>query len=373
WTSTLLGGVSILMLGQIYFFFAQIAEKKNPLHLLTIAVLVLWLGGVAGSYMFAWDESISWFDFDRDPKLIIWAIKAAISLFLLLIVSFFMDKEFRKNIRNHPPLYYLFSACIWLGIAIFWKFDLTGGALDRIFLTTYIYGFFSLTLFGSLSFVLPIMANEKPKSSSSVKFSLVLLNAAAAVFVWDEYRVREGVNSESELSILLDLLGPFLWGLAGFLFVLYVFDLIYKSGVSPSLVAMLVALSMFGFFVVDTLMKNLFDQWVDRSHFHFMFIGTLLITIMAVGSRLLVMQYNPTSQEIDMKSNGEGEYEISTLIRTIGMGVTILGVVGVLTSFTLEEYLLAAYSGLVLLIGLVTVEITMIYQMRSKIKNLITS
>ncbi|MCE7737446.1 MAG: hypothetical protein GPJ54_21325 [Candidatus Heimdallarchaeota archaeon] len=361
WTSTLLGGVSIIMLGQIYFFFAQVSEKKNAGHFLTLPVLVLWLIGVAGSYLIAWN--------DVDKGIFIFSMKLSIALFLLSILMFFLDDSFRSNIKNHPPLLLLLSALIWLAIAMFWRFDIDLGSLDRVFLTTYIYGFFSLTLFGSLSFVLPIITDQKRKSNSSVYFNLFLLNAAAIIFVYDKYL---DVEKRRE-SLILDLMGPFFWGLAGFLFIMYVFDLMYKSGVSATLIALLVALSMFGFFVVDTLMNNLFEQWILRRHFHFMFIGTLLITIISVGARLLVMQYDPSDQQ-RMKSEGDKlNFEASNLILNAGMITTILGVAGVLTGFTLENFIFAAISGVVLFIGLVMVQVIMIYQMRSTMKMAVTT
>ncbi|OLS21939.1 MAG: hypothetical protein HeimC2_31750, partial [Candidatus Heimdallarchaeota archaeon LC_2] len=286
WTSTLLGGISILMLGQIYFFFSQISEKKNPLHLGTIVVLISWLTGVISSYGVAWRE---W-----DKNLVIIPLQIAIALFLIIILVFFLDSNFRKNAKNHPALLYFLSACIWLSLAVFWRLDLELGSLDRVFLTLYIYGFFSLTLFGSLTFILPIMTEQRPKSNSSVYLTLFLLNAAAVVIGYGDYLLEE----TDKKYFFIDFIGPFLWGFAAFLFILYVFDLIYKSGVSPYLVALLIALSMFSFFVVDTLMKNLFEQWVSKRHFHFMFIGTLVMTIVAIGSRLIVMQYDPVTQKL---------------------------------------------------------------------------
>src|SRR3990172_1788127 len=54
WTSTLLGGVSILMLGQILFFLSYIGQKQHRLHFLQIAVLALWVLGIISNYLAAW-------------------------------------------------------------------------------------------------------------------------------------------------------------------------------------------------------------------------------------------------------------------------------------------------------------------------------
>lgn len=373
WTSTLLGGVSILMLGQIYFFFSQISEKKNPLHLFTIVVLVSWIIGVLSSYGVAWDKSINFWplgdlldklDIDRsiNKDFVIYPIQFAIALFLIIILVFFLDSDFRKNARNHPALLYFVSACIWLSLAVFWRLDLELGALDRVFLTTYIYGFFSLTLFGSLTFVLPIMTKQKPKSNFSVYFNLILLNLAAAIIVYYDYQIEEFDNNYFSLG----LIGPLVWAMAGFLFIMYVFDLIYKDGIAPYLVALLVALSMFGFFVVDTVMKNMFEQWVEKRHFHFMFVGTLIMTIVAIGSRLIVMQYNEdesNDEKVKSVDNSDSNRGRTNLISIIGIGLTILGVLGVLTGFTIENYMMAAISGVILFFGLLITEIIMISKM----------
>ncbi len=367
WTSTLLGGVSILMLGQIYFFFSQISEKKNPLHLATLLVLISWLIGVIFSYLVVWQDSfnipvLNDLIEEQGNDLVILPIQFAIALFLFILLFFFLDGDFRKNARTHPALFHFVSSCIWLSLAIFWKLDLELGALDRVFLTIYIYGFFSLTLFGSLTFVLPIMTNQKPKSNFSVYLNLILLNVAAVIIVYYDYRLVElDLN-----SFALGLLGPLIWGMAGFLFILYVFDLIYKDGISPYLIALLVALSMFSFFVIDTLMKNIFEQWVEKRHFHFMFVGTLIMTIVAIGSRLIVMQYdpnNPISEKAKPSENGGLKLERSNIISIVGIGLTLLGVSGVLTGFTIENVMMAAISGVILFFGLIITEMIMISKM----------
>jgi len=93
-----------------------------------------------------------------------------------------------------------------------------------------------------------------------------------------------------------------------------------------------------------------------------------LITIMAVGSRLLVMQYEPSNKERKKLEGTKLDYETSNIIRNVGMGITILGVIGVLTGFTIQNYLVAAITGFILFIGLVIVEVVMIYQVRSTMK-----
>ncbi|MHA2089289.1 MAG: hypothetical protein ACW98K_00395 [Candidatus Kariarchaeaceae archaeon] len=362
WTSTLLGGVTFMMLGQMYFFFSQVNGKPHKYHKYTLAVWGIWLLGLIFSYLSVWDDYNTYIDY------VILSFRIGSLAFTILLFAFFLDREFIEKFKNHYVLIFFPAAAFWLLIAVLLNFDISQGAtLNRMFLFTYIYGFFSLALFGSLLFVLPILFKQKPVSKVTVRRYFVLFNLAAIIILGDLYMIEERGNETYRGDWVMDFLGPGVWGLAGFLFILWVFDLIYKAGTSPSLVALQIALMMFGFFVLDTLMKNIFEAWVDRSHFHFLFIGTLLITIIAIGTRIIVMQYVPENgmiADIDRIT-----FSGSSGIRTGGILLTIAAVCGVLTGFTIEDYKVAGWSGVILFFGLIIVQFSLVFHLKAARKD----
>jgi hypothetical protein len=362
WTSTLLGGVTFMMLGQMYFFFSQVNGNPHKYHKYTLGVWGIWLLGLIFSYLSVWDDYNTYIDY------VILSLRIGSLGFTILLFAFFLDGEFIEKFKDHYSLIFFPAAAFWLLIAVLLDFDISRGAtLNRMFLFTYIYGFFSLALFGSLLFVLPILFKQKPVSKTTVRRYFVLFNLAAVIILGDLYMIEERGNETYRGDWVMDFLGPGIWGLAGFLFILWVFDLIYKAGTSPSLIALQIALMMFGFFVLDTLMKNIFEAWVDRSHFHFLFIGTLLITIIAIGTRIIVMQYVPegrtVTEDIDRIT-----FTGSSGIRTGGILLTIAAVCGVLLGFTIEDYKVAGWSGVILFFGLIIVQFSLIYQLKASRK-----
>jgi hypothetical protein len=357
WTSTLLGGVTFMMLGQMYFFFSQINGQPHKYHRLTILVWVFWIVGITASFLSVWE------DYDTYIPIVNYSFRIGSLIYVLLLAVFFLESRFVENFKQNYSLIFFPAAAFWLLVAFLLNFDISPGAsLNRMFLFTYIYGFFSMAFFGSLSFVLPILFKQKHMNRSTIRRYFILLNLAAIIILTDLYLIEEKGYSGYFGDALMDFLGPGLWGLAGFLFTLWVFDLMYKSGMNPSLLALLVALMMFGFFVIDTFMKNVFPSWIDRSHFHFLFIGTLLITIIAIGTRIIVMQYNPNTGTQD--SMDSLTLTGSSGLRTVGLIMTIIGVSGVLLGFTLEDYKIAGWLGIFLFFGLILVEVTLIYQLK---------
>jgi hypothetical protein len=360
WTSTLLGGVTFMMLGQMYFFFSQVNGKPHKYHRYTLGVWGVWLLGIIFSYLTVWKDYDTYIDY------VILSLRIGSILFVVLLFSFFMDEEFVDKFKDHYALIFFPAAAFWLLIAVLLNFDISSGAsLNRMFLFTYIYGFFSLALFGSLLFVLPILFKQNPVSKGTVRQYFVLFNLAAIIILGDLYMIEERrpITKSYTGDDIMDYLGPGIWGLAGFLFILWVFDLIYKAGTSPSLIALQIALMMFGFFVLDTFMKNVFEDWVDRSHFHFLFIGTLLITIIAIGTRIIVMQYVPEGGSV-IEDIDRITFTGSSGIRTAGILLTIAAVCGVLLGFTIEDYKVAGWSGVILFFGLIIVQFSLIYQLK---------
>lgn len=363
WTSTLLGGVTVLMLGQILFFFSQVSGKRNRLHWLSFGVLGCWLLGIICSYLSVW------VDYNTYIGIVRFMVKLAAFLFLVLVVSFFFDPSFRANMKTHPAIYHLLSGTIWFTIAVFWKFDIFSGSLDRLFLFTYIYGFFSLTLFGTLTFVLPILSHQKPRNYGAVRTNLIMLNLAGIFIIYDLY---ETITYEKD-NLFFDIAGPMIWGFAGFFFALYIFDIIYKSGPNTSLIAQIIAILMFEFFVFDTFMKNVFTQWVKYSHVHFLFIGAILLTIIATETRVMVLHYNPETQTFDEIKEEYSNPQLRKL-RNIGLVIAILAICGVLLGFTLtlaniKYYAISGVSGLALFVGLLIIEFSMFSQIQSMRKN----
>jgi hypothetical protein len=362
WTSTLLGGVTFMIFGQMYFFFSQINGEKHEYHRGMLVVWGIWLIGILSSYVSVWSDNES----EVNDFILNNSFKVGSLIFVLLLATFFFNSNFIENFKNHYSLIFFPAAAFWLLVAVLLNFDIRSSSLDRMFLFTYIYGFFSLALFGSLSFVLPIIFKQKPMSRGTIRRYFILLNLAAVLILGDLYMIEERGYDSYRGDWVIKYLGPAVWGLAGFLFILWVFDLIYKAGVNPSLIALLVALMMFGFFVLDTFMKNAFPVWVDRSHFHFLFIGTLLLTIIAIGSRIIIMQYTP--DQIDnshpLANIDKITFSGSSGVRTIGLLFTIAGVCGVLFGFTIDDYKVAGWSGILLFFSLLFVQITMVYQLR---------
>lgn len=340
WTSTLFGGVTLLMLGQIFFFLSHLNEEKHRYHKINLAVLGLWVTGTLSNYFIVWSDN-------PDQFLIIseLAFKSATVIFIANVLYFFRNKKFRNNIKTHRPAFLMLSALVWLLFAMI-SFDIKNSSLDRIFLTSFVYGFFSLTLFGILSYVLPIIYKKKPKSNFASTLDLILLNLAGVLLVMYDTNSRY-------LPYFIGILGPLIWGIAGFFFILWLFDLLYKSGINSHLIGELVAFTMFGFFVFDTFMKNAFPSWVRTSHVHFMFLGTLLITIVSIGSKVMITQYKPSKLALDesqimAKENRLGTYSILTII---------LLVMGILLAFTIEDWFLAGVFGLILFVAILFVQI----------------
>ncbi|MHA2502147.1 MAG: hypothetical protein ACXAE3_04710 [Candidatus Kariarchaeaceae archaeon] len=275
WTSTLFGGMTILMMGLIYTIFSRhMSERKWPDQLM-YAVLVIFVLATISNYINAWavDSPLGRY-FEELVRL----------GSLIYLISFGLMIYLNQDSWNaHPSFIPLYFAVGWMGVSqlIFLGFR---GVIGAPFRVPYIYGFFSLTLFGSLYYLLPILYRSGPRGFGPMWRDAIMISLSAVSLL---------INEFVDLQSLFGFIGSILWGLVGFLFILYIFDLIFKNGMKTGLLGLSLALVMFGFFVFDTFMKAVFPVWVSESHAHFMFLGTLLIAIL---STLLAVEEKEQSE-----------------------------------------------------------------------------
>jgi len=333
WTSTLFGGMTVIMLGLLLYQIGLNLKVNIPLKILSIIVLILIILAAISSYIVAWDQG------NPLGMYFMPLIKLAALLYTLMVVYAIIFLDRRQPLLEEPAYYMIYAAVIWMAISLLYFLGYTG-VIGPEFLTTYIYGFFSLTLFGTLSMVLPRIYGTKPRPKTAILRDTVMLSLSATLLLFSDL-------FESD-STLMGFVGTICWGLVGFLFILYIFDLMFKTGISPVLLGLSVALIMFGFFVMDTLMKSVFPIWVTASHVHFMFLGTLVISIIAVGLQFL-------SSEID-------QIQMSSKTQSIVIFTSIILIGTILLSFTLQVFAIAGVAGILFFLFLISFELTLVWQ-----------
>ncbi|MDH5402627.1 MAG: hypothetical protein OEZ01_06005 [Candidatus Heimdallarchaeota archaeon] len=335
WTSTLFGGVTLLLLSLIYYTFSHLNEEVNQYHKLTLIVYGLFIVGILSSFMAVWINH----NFIIITDLV---MPLAASLYGVLLALFMKENKFRENLKSHPAALMMIISIVWLLVAFLMSFNIASSSLDRIFLYTYVYGFFSTAFFGLLSYVLPEYFNQKPRNMGSIRRDIFLFNISAIFIILS--------NKYSKLHFSISVLGPVIWGISGLIFTMYVFDLIYKVGVKSSLVGLIGGLVGFLFFVFDTFMKAILPVWVHQSHFHFIFLGTIIIVLVSLGT------------DIYLRGDKEGEKVKENKFdpKYIGIVMVILGVSGVLLGFTINNLIFAGYFGLFLFLGILILEFTII-------------
>lgn len=365
WTSTLLGGLAILMMGQIWYSLSSLSRQKHAYHVLNIMPLILWLLGMVFNYLAAW------IDFNRFHPISYILLLSGVSVYVVLMLLFFVNERSREVLKKERLFMFLFTAVLWLWLGVFFFKDAGQTVNETLFLYCFIYGFFTLTLFGSLYHYLPRLYDQKPPSSFTVLLNYLVLLGAASLLTGERYLRSVGFTTE---FWFVRLLGAGLLALGLLIFLLWYGDFIYRTGLSPSLIGLVVALTIFSFFMFDTIMSSAFPQWVPEKHIHFMFLGALLLTIISIGTRIVLVQFQGKSKAVDVKS-----WDVSTVIqrtpkiRLVSMAGAVIGVGGVLAGFTIQvlgwfpiqvPYLIVSTFGIVLLISLIFVEISLAVEMR---------
>ena len=123
-------------------------------------------------------------------------------------------------------------------------------------------------------------------------------------------------------------------------------------------------------------MSAAFPQWVPEKHIHFMFLGALLLTIISIGTRIILVEFRGKSSEVDVKSWSVNEIIKTTpKIRLVSMVGTIVSVGGIIFGFTIQvlgwfpiqiPYVVVGIFGIVLFISLIFVEISLALELKTK-------
>ncbi len=367
WTSTLLGGLSILMLGQIWYSTSNLLGEKHPYHAFTIIPVILWILGMGFNYLAAW------VDFNVFHPISFYFLISSITFYLFIFLMFFLKKRAREVIKSEPLIIFLFSALLWLWLGIFFFKDVGVTVNETLFIYSYIYGFFALTLFGNLYHYLPRLYDQKAPSTFTVLLNFVVSFSAALLLTIEKY--LRGIGYTQEFWFVR-LIGAALFGFGLLIFLLWLGDFIYRSGLSPSLGGLLVAMVIFGFFMFDTIMSAAFPQWVPEKHIHFMFLGALLLTIISIGTRIILVEFRGKSSDVDVKSWSVNEIIKTTpKIRLVSMAGAIISVGGIIFGFTIQvlgwfpiqiPYVVVGIFGIVLFISLIFVEISLALELKTK-------
>jgi hypothetical protein len=365
WTNTLLGGLSIIMLGQIFFIFSYASGKKFNYQIGAEIVLVLWLLGIFSNYLASWANFHSLFDFE------FWHLASSVLFFLgitiylaILIISILSSLS-TLRVKENLPLLHLFFAVVWMFIAIIYFGDTSRNALGLLFLSTYVFGFLSFTFFGALFYLLPRLFDQKKPSNFTVIFHFILLFAGEMMlFVSEFFTDILGTPITGVIGLFLPVVGTVLYTAAFFVFLLWVADFIFRTGLTPSLAGLVIAMLMMSFFIIDTLMKEIFPQWVDVNHVHFIFLGALLLTLISMGTKLISTQYSKSAED-EIKTWDFKEFLQTSKFKLLVLILPIGSVGMILLSFTVLNYFVAGIFGLLLFVSIILVNIELIIQARS--------
>ncbi len=364
WTSTLLGGLSVLMMGQIWYTFSTINKEKHHQHQLTLLPLGLWLLGMAFNYMAAW------VDFNTYHPISFGLLLTSVSIYLVLLLTFFLKKEFRTLTRKTLTPVFLTTSVIWLWLGILFFRSAGETVSETLFIYSYIYGFFTMTLFGSLYHFLPRIYDQAEPSFFTKILNYSVLLGAGVLLTFERYLRNQGFYQ----FWFLRLIGAGLFAFSLLIFILWLGDFIYRASLSPSLAGLLVAMVIFSFFMFDTIMASAFPQWIPSKHIHFMFLGALLLTIISIGTRIVLIQFKGKSTNVDVKSWDVKEVVKRTpKIRLISMIGSVIGVGGVIFGFTIQvlgwfdisvPYTIVSAFGILLFFSLIFVELSLAYELR---------
>ncbi|MHA1990672.1 MAG: hypothetical protein ACW98A_06870 [Candidatus Hodarchaeales archaeon] len=359
WTNTLLGGLSVIMLGQIFFFFSYANEEKFKRQIVTVVVLIIWLLGIVSNYLASWVD----FDLWHDISSILFLI--GISVYLIAFLESILLSFSKLKKKDNLPFLHLFMAVVWMWIAVFFFASTKQNALGLLFLSTYVFGFFSFTLFGALFFLLPRLFDQKKPSNFTVIFHFILLfTGEMMLFVNEFFAEILGTPITGVIGLFLPVVGTVLYTAAFFVFLLWLADFIFRTGLTPSLGGLLIAMLMMSFFVIDTLMKEVFPQWVDVNHVHFIFLGAILLTLVSMGTKLISTQYSKAAED-EIKSWDFKELLQTSKFRLVVLFLPIVSVGMILLSFTVINYYVAGLFGLLLFLSIILVNIELLIRARS--------
>ncbi len=364
WTSTLLGAVTLLMLGQIFFFLSYINEEKSPFHIGTLVSFFLWVVGIFFNYSAAWFKNGTILGMEFHFIAFI-AFFSSIIFYFILCLSFVGRPIFRERLKefNYVPIFWI-TGVAWLVLSVYFfqrsdtKFP--GTIVNSLFLHSYLFGFFMFTLFGSLFFAIPWLFEGKQPTTATVLLDYILFLLGATVVVSQEYLKQEFFD-----IWFLSFVGPGIYVLAFLVFFLWLADFIYQKGINLSIGGLLVAIIMFAFFLTDTVMASVFPIWVPFKHVHLMFLGVLLLTTISIGSQILLKQYAGT-----VIGSTEGKWNFKEIfseskLQSLSLILVIASVVMIILLFTLisldwfpvaDIYNLIGIFGIVLLISLLVTE-----------------
>jgi hypothetical protein len=359
WTNTLLGGLSVIMLGQIFFFFSYANGEKFKRQIISMGFLIIWLMGIISNYLASWVD----FDFWHDISSILFF--AGISFYLLILIESVLTSLNKLKKKENLPLLHLFTAVVWMWIAIFFFANTKQNALGLLFLSTFVFGFFSFTLFGSLFYILPRLFDQKKPSNFTVIFHFIILfSGEMMLFINEFFAEILGTPITGIIGLFLPVVGTVFYAGAFFVFLLWLADFIFRTGLTPSLAGLLIAMLMMTFFVIDTLMKEIFPQWVEVNHVHFIFLGALLLTVISIGTKLISTQYSKAGED-ETKTWDFKELLQASKFRLLVLLLTIGSVGMILLSFTVLNYFVAGIFGLLLFISIILVNIELLVRARN--------
>lgn len=329
WNTALLGGVTFILLLQ-FFVFVNLTvgvPKYFPL-----GIFAIWLLAILINYLTIFNLVSP-----VVPKILF--VSVAI---LLLYIDYRLLKLPYIQPSEGLHLYFV-AGTFWLMIGII-NFE-SLFYMNSLFLFSYVYGFFTNFLFGGLFFFVPILYSQKSPSLTSIKLHNGFLNLGIIFGFIFEYSKKQG---GIEFGWALDLVSTVFWFLAFAIFFFWFADLIYKAGLSVSIFGLIVGMIMYGLFLFDSFVGAILPAWVGLRHVHLMFVGVFVITISSIGLKIIRI-------ESGRENNETIDWDFQTLktinkVKAVLLSFVILGVAGVLFSFTIQDYLWLAYSGFFLII-----------------------